>query len=88
MRQSNSYESEMTTESEAKEPSMGLDISRLLIDWYELNKRMLPWRETRDPYLIWVSEIILKQTRVAQGLDYYLRFTERFPTVAHLENAP
>ena len=87
MRQSNSYESEMTTESEAKEPSMGLDISRLLIDWYELNKRMLPWRETRDPYLIWVSEIILQQTRVAQGLDYYLRFTERFPTVAHLAAA-
>ena len=48
---------------------------------------MLPWRETRDPYLIWVSEIILQQTRVAQGLDYYLRFTERFPTVAHLAAA-
>ena len=46
--------------------------------WFEENKRSLPWRETTDPYLIWISEIILQQTRVAQGLDYYRRFIGRF----------
>ena len=64
-----------------------LEVSRILIDWYESHKRALPWRETTDPYLIWVSEIILQQTRVAQGLDYFLRFTERFPTVQALAEA-
>ena len=66
---------------------MDLEVSRILIDWYETHKRALPWRETTDPYLIWVSEIILQQTRVAQGLDYFLRFTERFPTVQALAEA-
>lgn len=47
----------------------------------------MPWRNTRNPYLIWLSEIILQQTRVAQGMDYYLRFVERFPTVVDLANA-
>ena len=51
----------------------------LLIDWYEHNKRELPWRQTQDPYKIWISEVILQQTRVAQGYDYYCRFIERFP---------
>lgn len=55
-----------------------------LYNWYYQNKRVLPWRETTDPYLIWVSEIILQQTRVAQGLEYYLRFVNRFPTVTDL----
>ena len=58
--------------------------SEALIDWYEANRRELPWRETRDPYRIWVSEVILQQTRVAQGLDYYRRFTGRFPDVRSL----
>lgn len=62
-------------------------ISKVLISWYESNKRELPWRETADPYKIWLSEIILQQTRVAQGLQYYLRFVERFPTVKHLADA-
>ena len=57
------------------------DISRLLIDWYHVNMRALPWRETSDSYKIWVSEIILQQTRVAQGLNYYLQFLKIFPTV-------
>ena len=61
-----------------------LETSRLLLDWYDMNKRRLPWRESSDPYIIWVSEIILQQTRVAQGLDYFLRFTGRFPNVASL----
>lgn len=62
-------------------------ISALLLDWYDKNKRDLPWRNTRDPYLIWLSEIILQQTRVAQGLDYYLRFSRRFPTPRALADA-
>lgn len=57
------------------------DISRLLIEWYDINKRSLPWRDTNDSYKIWVSEVILQQTRVAQGLNYYLQFISKFPTV-------
>ncbi len=58
-----------------------------LYQWYEANKRILPWRETTDPYKIWLSEIILQQTRVPQGLDYYQRFINRFPTVQDLAAA-
>lgn len=58
-----------------------------LLDWYDKHKRSLPWRETKDPYLIWLSEIMLQQTRVEQGMPYYQRFTERFPTVVALANA-
>ena len=58
-----------------------------LIEWYELNKRILPWRETDDPYKIWISEIILQQTRVAQGMEYYLRFVDHFPDVESLADA-
>ena len=59
-------------------------ISKSLIKWYEANKRELPWRDISDPYRIWISEIILQQTRVNQGLSYYLRFIERFPDVKAL----
>jgi len=59
-------------------------ISDTLSVWYLANKRELPWRDISDPYLIWISEIILQQTRVNQGMSYYLRFTARFPTVADL----
>lgn len=55
--------------------------------WYSLNKRDLPWRTTRDPYLIWLSEIIMQQTRIDQGLDYYNRFANEFPTVSDLASA-
>lgn len=55
--------------------------------WYLLNFRKLPWRETQDSYKIWVSEVILQQTRVNQGLEYYNRFIKAFPTVKHLANA-
>lgn len=58
-----------------------------LIQWYLNNKRDLPWRNTQNPYLIWLSEIMLQQTRVAQGLPYYLAFTNAFPTVFDLANA-
>ncbi|MCW3075461.1 MAG: A/G-specific adenine glycosylase [Bacteroidetes bacterium] len=52
--------------------------------WYGINKRNLPWREVTDPYKIWLSEIILQQTQVAQGLSYYNRFVSNYPTVKHL----
>ncbi|MEZ4854449.1 A/G-specific adenine glycosylase [Flavobacterium sp.] len=64
-----------------------MTFSTTLINWYKQNKRDLPWRKTKNPYNIWLSEIMLQQTRVAQGLPYYLAFTETFPTVANLANA-
>ena len=62
-------------------------VARLLV-WYDAHCRELPWRTTRNPYYIWVSEVILQQTRVAQGYDYFVRFIERFPTVEALAEAP
>ncbi|EJF10279.1 A/G-specific adenine glycosylase [Pontibacter sp. BAB1700] len=59
-----------------------------LLTWYQRHKRTLPWRDTTDPYLIWLSEVILQQTRVAQGLPYFQRFAEAYPTVQHLAAAP
>jgi len=56
--------------------------------WYEANKRDLPWRQTQNPYFIWLSEVILQQTRVQQGLPYYNRFVTEFPTLTHLAKAP
>ena len=58
-----------------------------LLDWYRQYGRDLPWRGTKDPYRIWISEIVLQQTRVAQGYDYYLRFITRFPDVFSLAEA-
>ena len=59
-----------------------------LLDWYRANARDLPWRRTRDPYRIWVSEIMLQQTRVAAVLGYYARFLAAFPSVEALATAP
>ncbi|MDT0677775.1 A/G-specific adenine glycosylase [Autumnicola musiva] len=64
-----------------------MNFTKLLINWYLKNKRNLPWRETREPYPIWLSEIMLQQTRVEQGVPYYYRFIEAFPTVFHLAEA-
>lgn len=61
--------------------------SKVIIEWYKENKRELPWRESSDPYLIWISEIILQQTRVVQGYDYFLRFIKRFPDIRSLADA-
>ena len=61
--------------------------SNTLTHWYLQNKRELPWRKSRDPYFIWLSEVMLQQTRVAQGLSYYLKFTTTFPTVFDLAKA-
>lgn len=62
-------------------------ITQQLINWYQVHHRKLPWRDTSDPYLIWLSEIILQQTRVDQGMAYYFRFIERFPSVYDLAAA-
>lgn len=66
---------------------MGKEFGGTLIGWYASARRDLPWRMTRDPYRIWLSEVILQQTRVAQGLEYYRRISERFPDVASLAAA-
>ncbi len=60
---------------------------RKLIIWYKDNLRNLPWRTTQNPYFIWLSEIILQQTRVEQGMPYYFKFIEKYPTVDDLANA-
>ena len=66
---------------------MNISFRRRLLKWYAANPRSMPWKETKDPYHIWLSEIILQQTRVAQGLPYYERISKKFPTVYHLANA-
>ena len=64
-----------------------MNFSKILTLWYSKNKRDLPWRNTRDPYKIWLSEIILQQTQVKQGLPYYESFLKAFPSVVTLANA-
>lgn len=64
-----------------------MDFKNIISVWYKQNKRELPWRETSDPYHIWVSEVILQQTRVIQGIGYYHRFIENFPTIFDLAQA-
>ncbi|SDD60429.1 A/G-specific DNA-adenine glycosylase [Pricia antarctica] len=64
-----------------------MTFAQIILVWYASNKRNLPWRGTRNPYYIWLSEIILQQTRVVQGTPYYLKFIAAFPTVYDLANA-
>ena len=64
-----------------------MNFAKELIDWYLENKRDLPWRATKDPYEIWLSEIILQQTRVEQGKPYYFKFLRQYPDVFSLANA-
>ena len=66
---------------------MAHPFTTILLDWFRENRRPLPWRETRDPYAIWLSEVILQQTRIAQGTAYWQRFIERWPTVELLAAA-
>ena len=66
---------------------MNPNFSNTIEKWYQEYKRELPWRESADPYVIWISEIILQQTRVVQGYDYFMRFMKRFPDVATLAQA-
>ena len=60
---------------------------RHLEDWFNKNQRELPWRETADPYYIWLSEVMLQQTQVKTVIDYYHRFIQRFPTIKELSDA-
>jgi A/G-specific adenine glycosylase len=78
----------MLKEREQSVKGYAASFSSALIDWYLKIFRDLPWRETTDPYKIWLSEVILQQTRVAQGLPYYNAFVSRFPTVFDMASAP
>src|SRR5437773_1988283 len=62
-------------------------LRRALLAWYRRHRRRLPWRDTRDPYRVWVSEVMLQQTQVATATPYYERFVARFPTVRSLARA-
>lgn len=62
-------------------------LGKLLLDWYDENKRDLPWRKTKDPYRIWISEMMLQQTRVEQVIPYYNRFLKKFPDIQTLANS-
>lgn len=64
-----------------------MDFTEKLLHWYGKNKRDLPWRNTKNPYYIWLSEVILQQTRIEQGLPYYQAFTQNFPSLKDLANA-
>ena len=64
-----------------------MSFTTTILQWFQANGRTLPWRETRDPYAIWLSEIILQQTRIEQGRPYWQRFMQRWPTVEALANA-
>ncbi len=64
-----------------------MDFAYVIIDWYQHHKRDLPWRHTSDPYIVWLSEIIMQQTRVEQGTPYFNRFAEKYPTVADFASA-
>ena len=67
---------------------MNAALTERLLDWYDRSRRDLPWRQDRDPYRIWVSEIMLQQTRVEAVIPYYQRFLQRFPTLRALAEAP
>ena len=64
-----------------------MGFSNQIVSWYKIHKRDLPWRKTKNPYKIWLSEVILQQTKVEQGLPYYINFISHFPTVQDLANA-
>ena len=64
-----------------------IEIGANLIKWFNANKRDLPWRKTKDPYKIWLSEVIMQQTQVIQGTGYYLKFVKKYPKIEDLANA-
>ncbi|MEI7803465.1 MAG: A/G-specific adenine glycosylase [Bacteroidota bacterium] len=70
-----------------KKTDSKISFTKNLLQWSKKNERSFPWKETNDPYKIWLSEIILQQTRVEQGLPYYLKMVKLFPTVQHLAKA-
>ena len=62
------------------------EVAKRVVKWYQENKRMLPWRAGKDPYAIWVSEIMLQQTRIEAVKEYYARFMKELPTIQDLAN--
>ena len=64
-----------------------MPLEKELLKWYSFNKRDLPWRKDNDPYKVWVSEIILQQTRITQGKKYFNNFIDKFPTIYDLANS-
>ena len=64
-----------------------MSLENQLLKWYLINKRDLPWRKNKDPYSVWISEIILQQTRVSKGIQYYKNFMERFPNIEKLSTS-
>lgn len=78
----------MNKEWEKWSPEETRQFQEIFVQWYEKEKRNLPWRYNRDPYRIWISEIMLQQTRVDTVIDYFYRFMEWFPTIEELANAP
>lgn len=74
--------------SKATSPYLKAGFAQALTDWYKVEHRVLPWRETTDPYAIWLSEIMLQQTQVKTVLDYYRRFLTQYPTLQALAQAP
>ena len=75
-------------QSKSITPAVSAAFGRRLRAWYRRNHRDLPWRRTRDPYHVLVSELMLQQTQVSRVLEFYARFIERFPTMQHLAAAP
>src|SRR5580704_6990326 len=73
--------------SEEKGATDSQSFRRLLLEWFDRHKRDLPWRRDRDPYRVWLSEIMLQQTRVAAVIDHYQRFLRRFPSIEKLASA-
>src|SRR6476469_6363572 len=77
----------MKSSPHSRAKSQAPQFRRLLLAWYDTNARDLPWRKDRDPYRVWLSEIMLQQTRVAAVLEHYRLFLEKFPTVQKLAGA-
>src|SRR3712207_4415950 len=75
-------------EAAATEGRRRMSVARDLLTWFDSHKRFMPWRETKDPYAIWVSEIMLQQTQVATVIPYFERFMAQFPTPRALAEAP
>lgn len=71
----------------AENPKSFSSAAKGLLDWYEIQKRLFPWRETKDPYRIWISEVMLQQTQTSRAADYYLQWMELFPTLRDLAGA-
>jgi len=78
----------MTVKSSLRAPLRGAEFRRRLLRWFRRHGRDLPWRRTRDPYRVLVSEVMLQQTQVSRVEGYYHRFLERFPSLEHLAAAP